>query len=164
MIGVLYRLRRLLPLSSMLQLYKSLIRHHLEYCSHLLDSVSKGSVLLIEKLQNQALRILGCSDPYKENILPMSHRRNVGSLSLLYRYFHGHCSKELLGLVPAPQHLGPSTRYAAASHPFCLEIPRSRTKHHMKSFFPRTVRLWNSLPSSVFPADYDLAQFKRSIG
>jgi len=141
----------------MLLLYKSLIRPHLEYCSHLLDSASKGSLLLIEKLQNRTMRILGCSDPYEENILPMSHRRNVGSLSLLYRYFHGHCSKELLGLVPAPQHVGPATRYAAASH------PRSRTKHHMKSFFPRTVRLWNSLPSSVFLADYDLAQFKRNV-
>src|SRR5579863_9473069 len=81
MIGVLYRLRKPFPLSSMLQLYKSLIHSHLEYCSHLR--------LLIEKLQNRAMRILGCSDLVKENILPMSHRRNVGSLSLLYRYFHG---------------------------------------------------------------------------
>jgi hypothetical protein len=163
MIGMLYRLRSLLPLSSLLQLYKSLIRPHLEYCSHLLDSASKGSLLLIEKLQNRAMRILGCSDPVKENILPMSHRRNVGSLSLLYRYFHGHCSNELLGLVPPPQQFGQSTRYAASSHPYCLALPRSRTEHHRKSFFPRTVRLWNSLPSSVFPVDYNLAQFKRNV-
>ena len=163
MIGVLYRLRGLLPLSHMLQLYKSLIRPHLEYCGHLLDSASKGSLQLIEKLQNRALRILGCTDPIKENILPMSHRRNVGSLSLLYRYFHGHCSKELLGLVPSPQHLGPSTRYAGASHPYCLSVPHSRTEHHKKSFIPQTVRLWNSLPSSVFPVEYDLARFKRNV-
>ena len=136
MIGVLYRLRRLLPLHSMLQLYKSLIRPHLEYCSHLLDSASKGSLALIEKLQNRAMRILGCTEPLKENILPMSHRRNVGSLSLLYRYFHGHCSRELLGLVPTLQHIGPGTRYAGASHPYCFAVPRSHTEHHRKSFFP----------------------------
>jgi hypothetical protein len=163
MIGVLYRLRRILPLSSMLQLYKSLIRPHLEYCSHLLDSASKGSLLLIEKLQSRAMRILGCSDPVKENILPMSHRRNVGCLSLLYRYFHGHCSRELLGLVPTLQHLGPSTRFAGVSHSFCLSVPRSRTEHHKKSFFPRTIRLWNSLPSSAFPVDYNLVQFKKNV-
>ena len=109
------------------------------------------------------MRILGCSDPVKENILPMSHRRNVGSLSLLYRHFHGHCSKELLGLVPTPQHLGPSTRNAGSSHPYCLSVPHSRIAHHKKSFFPRTARLWNSLPSSVFPVDYDLLQFKANV-
>lgn len=163
MIGMLYRQRTLLPVSCMLQVYKSLIRPHLEYCSHLIGSASKGTLLLVEKLQNRAMRILGCSDLVKENILPLSHRRNVGSLSLLYRYFHGHCSKELLGLVPARQYLGAPTRFAAASHPYCLAIPRSRTEHHRKSFFPKTVRLWNSLPSSVFPGDYNLAQFKRNV-
>jgi hypothetical protein len=163
MTGVLYRLRSVLPLSSMLQLYKSLIRPHLEYCSNILDSATKKSVELVEKVQTRAMRILGCSDLLKENILPLSHRRNVGSLSLLYRYFHGHSSKELLGLVPSPQHLGPATRRRTEANNFSFAIPRSKTIHHQKSFFPRSTRLWNSLPSSVFPTDYNLALFKRNV-
>ena len=163
MMGVLYRLRSTLPLSSMLQLYKALIRPHLEYCSNLIDSATKKSLQLIDNLQVRAMKILGCSDLLKENILPLSHRRNVGCLSLLYRYFHGCCSSELLGLVPTPQHLGSTTRHSSDAHPFSLSIPRSRTSHHQKSFFPRSVRLWNSLPSSVFPNDYHLAQFKRNV-
>ena len=158
MIGVLY----CLPLSSMLQLYKALIRPHLEYCSNLLDSATKKSVQLIEELHSRAVRILGCSDLLKENILPLTHRRNVGGLSLLYRYFHGHCSSELLGLVPTLQHLGPVTRHGNVMHPLSLSIPRSRTSHHQKSFFPRSARLWNSLPSSVFSINFNLAQFKRN--
>jgi len=163
MIGVLYRLQNVLPLSSMLQLYKSLIRPHLEYCSNLLDSASKKSIELMEKLQRRAMRILGCTEPVKENILPLSHRREVGALSLLYRYFHGRCSKEILKLVPTLQHFDSSTSRSASKHPLSLAIPRSRTSQHQKSFFPRSVRSWNSLPPSVFPIEYDLAQFKRNV-
>ena len=118
MIGVLYRLRSVLPLPSMLQLYKSLVRPHLEYCSNILDSATKKSIELIEKVQARAMKILGCTDLLQENILPLAFRRNIGSLSLLYRYFHGHCSNELLRLVPTLLHLGPPTRQASVAHSF----------------------------------------------
>jgi ribonucleases P/MRP protein subunit RPP40 len=134
MLGVLYRLRHVLPLSSMLQLYKALIRPHFEYCSNLLDSASLKIMELIEKLQKKAMRILGCVDPLKENIFPLSHRRDVGSLSLLYRYFHGRCSYELHDLVPSLDHRSSSTRQCHSMHEFTLSVPRSRTSHHQKSF------------------------------
>ena len=72
MTGGLYRLRSVLPLSSMLQLYTSLICPHPEYCSNILDSATKRSLELVEKVQTQAMRILGCSDLVKENILSLS--------------------------------------------------------------------------------------------
>jgi len=28
-------------------------------------------------------------------------------------------------------------------------IPHSKTKHHMNSFFPRAIRLWNELPTEI---------------
>ena len=147
MIGVLYRLRNTLPLTSMLQLHKALIRPHLEYCSNLIDNATKKSIQLIEKLQARSMRILGCSDLLKENILPLSHRRNVGCLSLLYRYFHGCCSSELLGLIPTPHHLGPATWHVA--HLFVFFTACSHTLHHQKSFFLHSTKLLNSLPSST---------------
>jgi len=30
-----------------------------------------------------------------------------------------------------------------------LLIPHSKTKHHMNSFFPRAIRLWNNLPTEI---------------
>jgi len=28
-------------------------------------------------------------------------------------------------------------------------IPQSKTKHHINSFFPRAIRLWNELPTEI---------------
>jgi len=28
-------------------------------------------------------------------------------------------------------------------------IPHSKTKHHLNSFFPRAIRLWNELPAEI---------------
>ena len=33
---------------------------------------------------------------------PLAHRRNVASLSFLYKYYFGRCSSELAQLVPLP--------------------------------------------------------------
>ena len=32
---------------------------------------------------------------------------------------------------------------------FVFLIPHSKTKHHMNSFFPRAIRLWNELPTEI---------------
>ena len=37
------------------------------------------------------------------------------------------------------------------------------TKYNVNSFFPRTARLWNSLPIKCFPLSYDLRGFKFRI-
>ena len=44
---------------------------------------------------------------------PMTHRRNVASLSLFYRYYFANFSFELAQLVPLPCSRGRSTRYQA---------------------------------------------------
>jgi hypothetical protein len=89
--------------------------------------------------------IVGCVDPFRENIFQLSHRRDVGSLSLLYKYFHGHCSYELHDLVPSLVHRCSYTRQSHLMHKFTLSFPRSWTSHHLK-FFPRMVLCCNSLP------------------
>ena len=46
------------------------------------------------------------------SIEPLTHRRNVASLSLFYRYYFDRCSSELAQLVPLPYSRGRSTRYS----------------------------------------------------
>ena len=58
----------------------------------------------------------------------------------------GRCSSELAKLVPRPFSRGRSTRYS-----------------DVNSFFPRTAKLWNSLPMECLPLTYDLSGFKSRI-
>ena len=54
----------------------------------------------------------------------LAHRRNVASLSLLYKYYFGRCSSEQAQLVPLPFSPGRSTRYSDRLHDFSVNIPR----------------------------------------
>ena len=94
---------------------------------------------------------------------PLAHRRILASLSLFYRYYFGRCSSELAQLVPLPYSRGRSTRYSDRLHDFSVTIPRSYKDVYVNSFFPRTVRLWNSLPIECFSLIYDLNGFKSRI-
>ena len=50
-------------------------------------------------------------------------------------------------------------------HDFSVTIPRCYKDVYINSFFPRTARLWNSLPIECFPfpLTYDLSGFKSRI-
>ena len=94
---------------------------------------------------------------------PLAHCQNVTSLSLFYRCFFGRCSSELaqLALLLFPQ--GRSTPYSDRLHDFSVTIPRCYKDVYVKSFFPRTAKLWNSLPKECLPLTYNLSGFKSRI-
>ena len=66
-------------------------------------------------------------------------------------------------LVPLPFSEGRSTRYSVRLHDFSVTIPRCYKDVYVKSFFPCTARLWNSLPIESFPLTYNLNGFKSRI-
>ena len=81
---------------------------------------------------------------------PLAYRQNVASLNLLYRYYFGRCSSELAQLVPLPFSRERSTRYSDRLHDFPATIPEFYKDVYVNSFFPRTARLWNSMPRECF--------------
>ena len=93
----------------------------------------------------------------------LSHRRNVASLTLFYRYYFGRCSSELTQLVPLHFSRERSTRYSDRLHDFSVTIPKCYKHVYVDSFVPHTARLWNSLPIECFPFTYDLSGFKSRI-
>ena len=66
-------------------------------------------------------------------------------------------------LVPLPFSRGRSICYSDRLHDFSVTIPRCYKNVYGNSFFPRTARLWNSLPIEFFPLTYDLNGFKSRI-
>ena len=133
----------------------------MEYCCHVWASAPSCNLELLDKLQKQICVTVGPLLPV--SLEPLAHRQNVASLGLFYRYYFGRCSSELAQLVPLPFSRGRSTRYSDRLHDFSVTIPRCYKDVYVNSFFPRTDRLWNSLPIECFPLNYDLCGFKSRI-
>ena len=144
-----------------LYLYKFTIRPCMEYCCHVWAGASSCYLDLLDKLQQRTCSIVGPS--LAASLEPLVYRRNVASLCLFYRYYFGRCSSELAQLVPLPFSRGRSTRYSDRLHDFSVTIPRCYKDVYVNSFFPRTAKLWNSLPMECFPLTYDLSGFKSRI-
>ena len=160
-IGALIRSMKFLPPEVALYLYKSTIRLCMEYCCHVWAGAPSCYLDLLDKLQKRICRIVGLS--LAASLEPLAHRRNVASLSLFYRYYFGRCSSELAQLVQLPFSRGRSTHYSDGLHYFSVTIPGCYKDVYVNSFFPRTAKLWNSLPIVCFPLNYDLSGFKSRI-
>ena len=144
-----------------LYLYKSTICPCMEYCCHVWAGAPGCFLELLDKLQKGICRTVGPSLAASLGLL--AHRRDVASLSLFYRYCFGRCSSELAQLAPLPISRGRSTRYSDRLRGFSVTIPRCYKDVYVNSFFPRTARLWNSLPLECFPLTCNLNGSKSRI-
>jgi hypothetical protein len=161
-LSFLYRAKPNFTAEQLVIIYKSHVRSQMEYGSPLFAGCSAYALHLLDSVQNKFIRLVDCP-ALTDCLSSLSLRRDVASLCLFYRYFHGHCSEELHSLIPPLRTFNRSTRFASASHDFVVEIPAARTEKYYNSFIPRTSRLWNSLPPHVFPTSYDMQTFKSNV-
>ena len=159
--GALIRSTKFLSPEVALHLYKSAIRPCTEYYCHIWAGAQSCYLELWDKVQKPICRNAGPS--LAASLEPLAHRRNVASLSLFYRYYFGRCSSELAELVPLPYSWGRSTFYSDRLHDFSVTIPICYKDVYVSSFFPRTARLWNSLPIECFPLTYDISGLNSGI-
>lgn len=159
-LGVLRRLRQFFSPLQLLTLCKGLIRPCMEYSSHVWGGSSHTA--LLDRVESKALRLIN-SPPLTNCLQSLSHRRNVASLSIFYRYFHGNCSTDLANCMPRLFLRPRCTKLSSSSHPYSVQLPNARVNQYAPSFIPFTDKLWNSLPASVFPNSYNLSSFKREV-
>ncbi|XP_065658585.1 uncharacterized protein LOC136083104 [Hydra vulgaris] len=133
----------------------------MEYCCHIWGESSNDVFSLLDKVQKRIVNVVGQALAAK--LQQLSHRRNVASLSLFYKYYNGHCSKELVSLALSTEIHSRVTCHSVKSHPFSLTVPKCSKNPYSSSFFPQTSVLWKSLPSSCFPNSYKLQSFKSSV-
>ena len=144
-----------------LYLNKSTIHPFMEYCYQVWAGALSCYLEMLDKLQKWICRTVGPS--LAASLEPLAHRWNVVSISLFYRCYFGRCSSELAQLAPLPFSGGRSTCYSDRSHDFSVMIPRCYKDVYVKSLFPCTARLWNSLSIECFPLTYDLSGFNSRI-
>jgi hypothetical protein len=158
-LNVLFRFRKFFSPYQLKTLYVSSIRPCMEYCCHIWGGSSSCHIL--DRFQSKAFRLI--SSPLIDPIPSLSHRRDVASLSLFYRYYFGHCSLELSNCIPPPLHRPRLTRQAVDSHQYAVALSQNRIQRYAHSFFPRVSSMWNALPATVFPEDYNLQKFKIAV-
>nr|CAH7756229.1 unnamed protein product [Callosobruchus chinensis] len=112
-----------------LTLYKAQIRPSLEHCSHIWRAGAPNTLSILDAVQRSAIRLIG--DPALTcHLQPLSHRRAVGDLSLIYRYSNGYCSSELTSIIPPLSKPARCTR-RTSSHPKAVVLRTSRTANDM---------------------------------
>ena len=99
--------------------------------------------------------------PLTDCLDSFSHRCNVASLSLFYRYLHADSSSELATYMPLSLPWPRCTRLSTSSHPCSIHLSNARVNQYLHFFVSYIGKLCNSLPLSVFPPAYDLNFFKR---
>ena len=144
------------------QCYNALVRPVLDYGSCIWDPHLATQTQKLEKLHKRAARFVTGNRTLEHgntkinmNTLgwhPLRERRAKLKLISFFKILHDHsfCNKSDLIPTNSPR------------RPNCFLVPHSSTNPHLYSFFPSTIRLWNSLPPD-FKEITSLSTFKEAL-
>ena len=145
--------------------FKIMVRPILEYASPVWDPHLQANIKALEQVQRRAARYVfndfstrtpGCVTKMLDDLEwePLEVRRRHDRLSMLYRMQHN------LVDIPANRYLSPSDSRTRGTIKFYQE--RISDTNYSNSFFPRTAKEWNKLPSRVVSAA-SLEEFRSSL-
>ena len=166
-LGFLRRNLALAPRHTKEVAYKTLVRPQLEYAAPIWHPYHETQIEKVEKVQRTAARwtcrrwrnTSSVGEMLDELEWPsLESRRERSSLTFFYKIHSGTVSLDKdKYLTPAP-----NLRHTRASHESQYTRPFAYSDALKNSFFPRTIPVWNSLPSSVVLSK-TIEEFKASI-
>ncbi|XP_045491040.1 uncharacterized protein LOC123690909 [Colias croceus] len=162
-LGILAKVRHYFTPEQLHELYQAQVRSCVEYSSHLWAGSAKTHLGALDSIERRACRIIADPSLIRSKLQSLDHRRQVACLSVFYKIHFGECAYELHHLIPPSPFFYRTSRRGMELHPFTVDIPHKRTQRYANSFFIRTAKEWNSLPSSVFPDHYNLQLFKSRV-
>jgi hypothetical protein len=135
-IGLLRKLREIVPQETCHLLYNSLVLPHFDYADTVYDSANATDLDRLQKLQTRAARILTGSNyrrPRKEMFqslgwMSLKNRRMLNKSTMMYKCLNGLAPSYLSELFKTPNHCY-TTRN---SHK--LSVPSAKTAYYRKSF------------------------------
>ena len=120
---------------------------------HKMESVQKFALKMCCKRWDSSY-----SENLDQSLLPeLSLRRKYLSLSYFYNLING-----LFEFPDMPTTLHQLTYSTRSSHASIYVQPFAHSNSFLYSFFPKTISLWNSLPSSVILST-SISSFKRNL-
>ena len=151
--GVIYRLKSMLPKSSLFMLYSSLILPYLNYGLLVWGNTYQTFLDKLEVLQNKVIRII-CNAPIRSEIDPLFFENNILKLRDLYhfqlgqfmfRFTHGRLPHAFNNMFLRNQNIHRyPTRQANDFH-----LPLMRTARAQSTFIFEGPKFWNSLSNDI---------------
>jgi hypothetical protein len=145
--------------------YKTLVRPTVEYCSAVWDPHTQDQIHQLEAIQRRAARFVKKDYSYKTSVTaiisdlgwqPLSSRRKIDRLTTMHKAREGHLA------LPLRNILHPVQRSTKRSHEYAYQEFQTNKDTFKFSFYPRTVKDWNSLPKQL-TASQDSKAFKTQL-
>ena len=152
-LGIIFRTFTYIDQEMFLNLYKSIVRPHLEYATPVWSPFYKKDKIIIENVQRRATKLVSsCKDlSYPERLrtlgLPtLEYRRERADLIQVYKILHDIDSVDKGKLFTTAQYR------ATRGHSYKLHKERSRLNLRAGTFSNRVINAWNKLPENVVNA------------
>ena len=137
-IGILRKLRRIVPSNTLQLLYNAVVQPHFDYADIVYDSTSSTNKDRLKRLQTRAARLISGTGPrdsrnpmYKElGWLSLQNRRNFHKCVMVYKCIHNLAPMYLCNIFNSSHYdHGRNTRNANQ-----LRAPRARTAAYQAGF------------------------------
>ena len=183
-LGMLRRNLKFCPESCRLTAYVSLVRSLLEYSAVVWDPTTQKDIDKLEGIQRRSVRFIKqdyltrkpgtMTNMLKSlNLSPLYERRKNLRLQFLYKIiddqFPGIKKEHYMSPIQSKRQIRPKRNpnftnqnivdQLARNNSKCYNIDRGKTDVYRNSFFPRTIREWNSLEENIVQAE-SLESFK----
>ena len=162
-LGLIFRTFTYMDREMFLNLYKSLVRPHVEYATSIWSPVYKKDIIQIENVQRRATRLVSNLKylTYPERLktlgLPtLEYRRDRANMIQVYKILNN------IDKVDKDSLFKMSTYQATRGHSQKIYKQRYRLKIRGHFFSNRIVDSWNDLPSEVVNAPF-LNSFKSRL-
>lgn len=143
--------------------YTALLRPLMEYACTVWDPHTQSNISKLEKVQRYYARFIFNDYQWRSSVTSMlnqlrwpslQERRAQFKVIMMYRIANHHVDIPDSYLVPATT--------TSRGHSMRMLVPNARTVTYQKSFFPDSVRLWNSLPQEAVSCT-TLDTFRKSV-
>ena len=136
--------------------YLTIVRPSMEYAAVIWDPYHHNNIQQLEKVQRRAARwVLNDFNRFSSVTAMLQHlswpslqlRRKISRLQALFKIIHQDYSLSI------PPHFISMTRSTRLYHPHRFILPNSSTYSYQQSFFSRSIKDWNNLPSSIIESN-----------